>query len=269
MIMTTQRLTLTIAAATAAACLLQPASAAAEQSLQITSSAAERRMVITTAGAATGSEAVWSGALQEGGVVTRFVVEPVDEHAVMAGWAIELSGTLGGVAVRFGRFDAELRELVLPKPLGFRFEAGDSITLRLAAGSASASWRIVAEYELLDAPVSRLAVLPFQLERVGDDKSAWELTAPVSGRLLALAGLTAAGSTELSLEDSESGAMVWREVVSTGTAESFGCAQGIVRVGVMIRQDRTYRMVASGPDAAGAMVNVFVLPVGARQLAAK
>jgi hypothetical protein len=269
--MTSQRLIQTTAAALVAASALQPASAwAAEQTLQISSDADARRIEIAPTTAV--PESAWVGVLPGGAMVSRFAVELLDPVLTPAGsWSIELSATLGGMAVRIARFDTGNAELVLPKPLGFRFDTGDSITIRVLGAIAPRAWRIVADYEPLEGPISRIAVLPMAIDADTPDHSAdaqsWRFAAPVAGRILAVAGLASAAGAELSMADEESGASLWRETVSTGSDEAFGCAQGVVRAGVMIRAEHSYRFTVAGAGEAGGRLVVYVLPVAAPSLA--
>jgi hypothetical protein len=269
--MTTRRLIQMTAAALAAASALQPSAArAAEPMLQISSSAAEGRIVITAAAAV--PEAGLAGVLSEGGMVSRIRLELSDAaSATSAAWTLELAGTLGGVAVRIGRFDAGNVELVLPKPLGLRFERGDSIVIRMLGAGAPTAWRLVAEYEPLDGPVSRIAVLPVTMRAgaaaASTDVQSWHFAAPAAGRLLAVTGLILAGGAELSLVDEQSGAALWRETVHAGNDEAFGCAEGVVRAGVMIGAERSYRITVAGANAAAASLAGYVLPAAERSLA--
>lgn len=274
--MTTLRVIRSTAAGLCAVCLVQPAVArAAEQALRISSDSAEQKIVVVTGYAVPGEEARWVGVLPTGGVVHRVRIEVVPRTTGSpAPWSVEVFAVVAGVAVHIARFDEHATDWSLPRPLGVRLSAGDSVNIRarLSAGAAPLAWRIVADYESFDAPQSRLAVLPFELAAAARESSgvaSWEWRMALDGRLLAIAGVCVEGSAQLVLEDVESGVIVWREVVDAQTAAP-GCDGTVVRAGVVLGAGLTYRLSVTGSvnrDHETSLLG-YVMPANSRQLAA-
>jgi hypothetical protein len=246
-------------AAFAVACMLHPASASATAwQPGITDHPLEQRMVITLAAVTPGTDMVQRERLPRSGMLYRIRVE-LAEQAVPsnAEWSLVVAGTSAGLAARLTRLGTDVRELVLPRPLGFGVHAGDSISVhvRLAAGAAQPLvLRVVLEYE---AAPSRLAVAPVQALPIdqtdaGSTRS-WALEAPVSARVLTLSGLVLVGAGELILHDVETGDVVWRETVQPCSGEGFVGAAGVVRGGFALHAGRTYRLSAV-PAADGTRV---------------
>lgn len=174
-----------------------------------------------------------------------------------------------------GHFDTGARTLELPRPLGLRLEAGESLAVR---GTVSTSLpddlyvSIRLDCEPLDGPVSRLAVLPVRIRFAGAAVSEWR--APVDGRLMALAGVPDDVAGELILEDGETGAILWREILQPAAGEAFGRRGNVARVGAQVRAGRLYRLTlqaapADGSAPAAPMVHALLMPVRATLVAAR
>jgi hypothetical protein len=162
----------------------------------------------------------------------------------------------------------------LPRPLGLRLDAGETVNVfgSLGSGTGAALYmNITLEYEPLDGPVSRLAALPLQIQVTDAPGSEWR--APVDGRLMALAGLPANLSGELVLEDVETGAVVWREVLQSASSEAFSRLGDVVRVGAPVREGRMYRLTLrvhdSGDGIPTQRVHGLLVPVQSAGIAAK
>jgi hypothetical protein len=233
---------------------------------------AERRVVITLGSIPTGGEVVHRVELPNGGMLHRLSLE-VPVSASLVGWHITVIASGEGGPAHLARLDAHRPDYDLPRPLGFLVAQGDSlrIEIRLAEqASGFTGLRIVLHYERLDAPRSRLAVIPVRATTADHAPvtRSWEWIAPVTGRLISVAGLTVLSPGELVLVDVESGAVLWRGTVQPAAGEAFA-APGAVRAGAQVQAGRSYRLVAVGDrdvpvaDAQNGLVQALLLP-GAR-----
>ncbi|MGH7694301.1 MAG: hypothetical protein ACRENH_04945, partial [Gemmatimonadaceae bacterium] len=166
-------------------------------------------------------------------------------------------------------------EIALPKPLGFRIGATDSLlivaTFRETNSQAAYFLRLSVEYEPLTGPLSRLAVIPLNVTTANSTGTlgatttatqSWEWKADLSGRLLAIAGLPLDGVAELVLQDVETGAVLWNATVG-GRQAPLGHAGHVVRLGVPVQEGRGYRLTATYRAAHlgfGAAAVAMVLP---------
>jgi hypothetical protein len=255
--------------------LLCPPPAVAEQRLRITDYPADRRMVFTL-DAGSGTELVASGRLPSGGMLHRFRIELLGAAAadVELRWNVALEGWFADLPTTVVRLRPALQTVELPKPLGVRVAAGDSIRVYLHIGTAvdqPVRFLVTIDYEPLDGPLSRLGVVPVQLHAARHDDAGaleatarvWEWTAPIGGRLLALAGLPATAAGDLVLEDIDSGRIVWRGVLPAASREPFAGGAEVIRVGVTIDAGRSYRLISSSPRDAtpfAGPVDGLVLP---------
>lgn len=174
-----------------------------------------------------------------------------------------------------GRFNAGARTLELPRPLALRLEAGESLAVRGTVSTSLPGELYVSvrlDCEPLDGPVSRLAVLPVHIQFAGAAVSEWR--APVDGRLMALAGVPSDLAGELILEDGETGAILWREIMQPAAGEAFGRRGDVARVGAQVRAGRLYRLTLqaaaadrSAPDAP--LVHALLMPVRATLVTAR
>ena len=138
------------------------------------------------------------------------------------------------------RLNERTREVVLPKPLGYRMEATDSIRIVAALTSLQdAQVRLSMHYEAVAGTASRLAVraLPQVESSVdGDAARSWSWQAESAGRMLAITGAALAGARELVLQDVVTGAVVWHSLVGQATQAQ--------RLGVVVQPGRIYRLTA-------------------------
>ena len=225
------------------------------------------------AAGAAGTGFAWATALPAGAMLHGVTVELVDGAGLRIGspaaaWTISASG--GGVdGLPLMARGPGLRTLSLPRPLGLRIEAGDSIALigTLAGADAPLSVRITIEYEPLADRLTRLAVLPLPLLLAAagldaDATPAWQ--APTDGRVMMLVGVPADATGVLRLEDALSGETIWHETLRPAGGAGFGRGDDVVTIGAPVQAGRSYRVTLAGADAAGAggrMVHVLLAPV--------
>ena len=251
--------------------------------LQITFGQAEAtRMTI-------GDSAVmsFSGRVIQGAMLHAFRVEAVDGTGRpvqdRTSWGITVFGAAQGIRSprlrALVRLTGSSREITLPKPLGFRLGANDSLlivaTFHETDSQSQLFLRLSVEYDLVTGPLNRLAVFPLDatpassirtISASNNATQSWEWKADLSGRLLAIAGLRLDGVAELVLQDVETGAVLWNAVIA-GRHAVFGQPGHVVRLGVPVQEGRGYRLTATyrashvGVDPAGATTAVaMVLP---------
>lgn len=256
---------------------LVPAPAAAEPGPGIVDLPREQRLVVTLGpieltgqtGLATHSvTAVAGGRISRAAMLYRFHVQLVDSAGrILRGgpaWSATLlagSARDGAVALQpLMHLSARAHDVGLPKPLGYRVEAGDTLVLVAAIDDTPVDGRrlqlrLTIEYEPLDGPVSRLAVVPLQLNGSdidgvsqpqaggGSFVRSWEWSSDVSGRVLAFGGLPLEGASELLLLDATSGQMLWRTTpANEETGAESAQRSSFVRLGVAVQQGRIYRL---------------------------
>jgi hypothetical protein len=193
-------------------------------------------------------------------------IEAKVEAAIRATAPAAGSRLLGHVTTARPVFD-------LPRPLGLRLEAGDSVQLHgrvSAAGTEPVYVVIMMEYEPLDAPSSRLPVHAVQIQL--NDAMMIEWRSPVDGRVMALAGLGADLAGELMLEDAETGAVLWRDMLRPASGEAFGGGASVVRIGTQVSAGRLYRLTlrtgaGEPPAAAELLLHVLLVPLRTVQCA--
>jgi hypothetical protein len=189
-------------------------------------------------------------------------------HGAAAGpwFEASLGARVGGLPTTMMLdFSPAFPALDLPRPLGLRLDAGDSLWVRARADSATGGelqLRIMLDYSPLEGPVSRLAVLPVQLTPTG---SSYEWEAPIAGRLMAFAGLPAGMEGELLLQDVETGSTLWRSVLHSAGSEAFSGRSDVAHVGTPVQAGRRYRLTLQLADgavpAATHLVHTLLLPV--------
>lgn len=207
------------------------------RAMEIEDRKAESRVIVTLS--ATDAPAAVSALLGRAAMLHAFRVEVLDASgAVRVGVAFEVTlSTAGGALVRLNE---RAREVILPKPLGYRVEATDSI--RIVASFAElrdAQLRLTMHYEAGEGATSRLAVRPLaQVESMMDAGASrsWSWQADSTGRMLAIAGSGLAGARELVLQDALTGAVVWHSVVGQATQAQ--------RLGVVVQAGRVYKLTA-------------------------
>ena len=253
-----------------------------QNSLQITLGLADESERVTVGDTAV---VTFAGRIALSAMVYAFRVEVVDAAGISiqggASWhMIVFTGTpsVGGTRLRaLVRLSDSSHEIALPKPLGFRLDATDSLlvvaTIHETPSQAQYLLRLTVEYEPLTVPHSRLAVLPLGelawnsariISGSNTATQSWEWTADLSGRLLAIAGLPLDRVAELMLQDVETGAVLWSAVV-TGRRAVLGQRGQAIRFGVPVQEGRRYRLTTayrhSGVDALdGATALAVVLP---------
>jgi hypothetical protein len=215
---------------------------------------------------------VVGGRVDSAMMVYRFRVVATDRSGTAM--AMAMAGDMGEwtatvLVIDAARGAAEARALVLltnsaadftlPRPLGFRLQAGDSIALRLDAWSLPRGHelQLVVDYEGGAAAASRLPVSPIAVhgrELTGDVSKVarasaeleWSWTAEHDGRLLALAGLDLRRVREVTLEDSATGERLWSATLCDAEGRTvFRKVSDVLRLGVAVRQGRSYRLRAT------------------------
>jgi hypothetical protein len=216
----------------------------------------------------------WSARLPHGVMLHRVSVELVDAVGLpydsAPDWAATLFASSTAAGVHLVQLSSLMRALELPRPLGLRLDAEDSLAVRghvRATGtSAPLHVRITLDYEPVDGPLSRVPVLPLLLRvavpgdsavdpGAGGSSRAWQ--APVDGRIMVLVGVPLDAAGQLTLEDVESATILWHEILQPVTGEGFGRAGNVVRVGAAVQAGRVYRITLHCADgeAAAAMAD--------------
>lgn len=225
----------------------------------------ERRMLVSAGSFALeaavrerAASAVAGGIVPRSLMLHRFTAELVDP----AGRSLSLAGRRWGATLHLTRqstgmpillvqLGTESHRMVLPKLLAYRIDAGDTLELRVvmldAPDTVGIHMRVWIDYEALDGPVSRWAVVPagLELNDVSDTECSWEWTAGGTGRVLALAGLPLHGATELIVRNAATGAVVWRMSVPPTDAAAFARPASFVRLGIHTVEGETYRLTVS------------------------
>lgn len=175
------------------------------------------------------------------------------------------------------------RDVTLPRPLGYRLEAGDSIAVHVVGASTArvTELQLVVDYEVGAGIASRLAVSPLPARAWEPDGHGatfaasapgleWRWTPDHDGRLLAIAGLPLEWVRDAVLEDAESGETLWTSPLRDASGRSvFGKGGDVVRLGVAVQAGRTYRLRAtpvsvSVDSAARGELLALVLPSAGR-----
>jgi hypothetical protein len=226
----------------------------------IEATAAREHEVYTFAGGAV---------LTHGIMAHRLTIDVLDSEGARVEANVEaaINATAPAAGSRLlGHMTSAQRVFDLPRPLGLRLEAGDSVQLhgRVSAAAAETLYVVVmVEYEPLDAPASRLPVHAVQIQLAGAMMTEWR--SPVDGRVMALAGLCADLAGELVLEDAETGAVLWREVLRPASGEAFGGGTSVVRIGTQVSAGRLYRLTLRStgdvPAAADLLLHALLVPL--------
>lgn len=164
----------------------------------------------------------------------------------------------------------EQRELTLPRPLGFRLAAAESLVVELQVAEGGAQGlEVLVEIEIEPAarPASRLAVLPVSATpfAVATETTAWEWEAVRDGRLLAITGLPMERVEAIALVEIETGATLYSTHVAANVPGALRPTGDVLRLGVPVEAGRRYRLSvtlrADGPEARVARgVVAMVLP---------
>jgi len=168
----------------------------------------------------------------------------------------------GSPVVRsLARLDASSSLVQLPKPLGYDLHEGDSLVIVAIVDDVATPiagpvvLHLTIDYEPIEAPLSRLAVVPLHLGEptrgsLADDGDAedpdlrqWEWRQQAPGRLLAIAGTALDGARELRLEDVGTGVVLWRRTIPPdGPDRDHARTRECLRLGVVLEQGRWYRL---------------------------
>ena len=241
-----------------------------------------------------GRVATGGGRVPRGAMVYRFLISATDTTgAAVAGDTPWEATIFVGARSRDFRplrpltsLGSGMRDVTMPRPLGYRLEEGDSLVFVAARrpGSTGEAIRLnlVIEYERAETVTNRLAVTPLPAPGVaqpmeqggvaiGSAVLQWEWAPEVDGRILAIAGLPLGGASELALEDVTSGERVWGVTLRDAQGRSvFGNPGQVVRLGAEVKAGRVYRLsvtmwettrAASGGMAAADALVAMVLPV--------
>jgi hypothetical protein len=230
--------------------------------LQITLGLAEKSALVTVSDTAVVS---FDGRVVHGAMLHAFRVEVVDaaDRPAQGGpsWDMQVfvsTQAVGGTHLRsLVRLSASSREIALPRPLGFRLGASDSLLIVATFGDADSQaqlfLRLSVDYEPLTGPHSRLAVLPLGVTTANSERAIgatgtatqrWEWKADLTGRLLAIAGLRLDGAVELVLQDVETGMVLWSAAVA-GRQVLFAQSGQVIRLGVPVQEGRSYRLTVT------------------------
>lgn len=162
------------------------------------------------------------------------------------------------------------RELTLPRPLGLRLAAAESLIVELLVGDDEArGLEVVVEIEIEPAArqSSRLAVRPVAATPfvIATETTSWEWAAAQSGRLLAVTGLPMERVEAIALVDVETGTILYSTHVAANVPGALRPTGDVLRLGVPVEAGRRYRLSvtlrADGPEARVARgVVAMVLP---------
>jgi hypothetical protein len=264
-----------------ACCILSAeAAAAAASDVRVLDQPAEQRVLVNVASLTAGAAVTRVAILPRAGMIHRLSVELYDGAGTpwAGAWTVAVGAAPAGVQSPQIGLGHLRRQLELPRPLGIAVAAGDSMLLRIRIdgdGGQPLELRIVLDYEAQSALASRIAVVPVRVEAIAasaETTAGWEWRVPVDGRVMAVTGLVVAHAAELVLLDVEAGTVIWRETVQPQTGEAFGGKADVVRVGVLLKSDRLYRLMlvtGAGEDVSEsggihAMVAVAAAPTLAR-----
>jgi hypothetical protein len=230
------------------------AAAAPAGAQAIADSTGEQRFVITVPLTAGGAQA--AGRMPHDGFGHRIAVELFDAQGgahtdARFEIALFMSAT-GEIATPLARLHTGAPGFALPKPLGFRFGAGDSLHVTATVGPGAAAGlvaRITIDYEAADR-ATRLPVVPLELDgsTPPDGRTrTWEWHGELATRVLAFAGAQLAAACELVLEDAVSGEVLWR-LLPQRAGPGYGSGGDIVRLGAVLAAGRTYRLHVTYDD---------------------
>jgi hypothetical protein len=213
-----------------------------------------------------GSAAVLSAPLH-GVMVHGFVAELVNGAgvAVASGtrWQATLESAGGTTLIRLSE---EAPSLSVPRPLGILGD-GDSLLIRIRVaemtGNEALRLRLTIRYDPPDAPLSRFPVVPMRplaATAANADNSSWEFQPTVDGRLMAVVGARFQDAGQLTLQEVESGVVIWRASIRSGAGlPAFAQPHEILRVGVSVEAGVRYRLIVTGPCRATDLI-AMVLP---------
>lgn len=199
-----------------------------------------------------------AGVIPEAGMLQHFRVEVTDS----AGVSVAAGAWTVGIMVSGHAFELSeaMSDFTLPRPLGMRVDATDSLFVVVTVAQARAEGqpvylRITIEYDAADAGITRLAVVAAAVPAAmaGPTRRTWEWRASADARLLVLAGSALSDAQDLVLEDATTGVVVWRASNRTGQ-QAFAQRNPYVRLGAALVAGHSYRFTAlyasdSGNDA--------------------
>lgn len=197
----------------------------------------------------------------------RFAVVAIDAAgrrvALPPDWNVSVRG--GAAATRaLVSLSANTTALDLPRPLGIRLNAADSLDIAASwtdSLAAAVTLVVTIDVDPVDGASSRLAVVPVDVRPAlaGTTTREWDLSTTEPGRLLAIAGLPTEGVAAIVLLDVATGATLWQASISS----TFGAPRSVARLGVALRHGRTYRVVvtmAADHDVPERSIVAMILP---------
>jgi hypothetical protein len=248
---------------TGSAALLSPFGAsAAPLQPSVMQPAAAAQIVISAALLMEDSEADMIEVVANGAVLYRFTLEigTLDGRPCSAElWEATVFVVGSGLRADLVRLSVGRNEVNLPRPLGYSVGAGDSLGVRVmlsCEAGDSVRVRLVAEYEPLQARFSRFPAVaapavPEASAVLTSGSVSWLWETPVSGWLLALAGMDHVEGGELILQDAESGALIWRHLFEQPVSGTTDVASAVILVGTTVQAGRSYRLIVTSAAAAG------------------
>ena len=165
------------------------------------------------------------------------------------------------------------RDVVLPRPLGVRVDREEGLDVSVSySGPATegVTLRLSIEHESVERYGSRIPVLASRAIYTTTDDGArgWDWTAPSDGRLLNLTGLSLGRVGVIDLVDVVTQEVIWSSDLRGSATDS--PVSATLRMGVPVREGRSYRVIARGVGMASAAdLAALVLPTarGSRSIA--
>ena len=173
---------------------------------------------------------------------------------------------------RVGAAGAETGPVMLPKVLGYRVAAGDSLVFTAMFHNptnmaySDAQLRIRMKYSTDDSRLPKFAIQPFYVDVMppaglhvfelppGKSAKSWEGRPAVAGRILGLGGHLHKYGTALRFEDVTAGKIVWEakpEVDEHGNVRAIPRKFFFWRLGLKVDPTHTYRLTAEYDNPTG------------------
>jgi hypothetical protein len=173
---------------------------------------------------------------------------------------------------RVGAAGAETGAVMLPRVLGYRVHAGDSLVVTAmfhnptSTPYSGAELRIRMKYSKEDSMLPRLAIEPFYVDVMppagvhafelpaGKSSRSWEGRPAVGGRILGLGGHMHKYGTALRFEDVTAGKIVWEakpEIDEQGNVRAVPRKFFFWRLGVKMDPAHTYRLTVEYDNPTG------------------
>lgn len=179
------------------------------------------------------------------------------------------------IMLRVAAAGSETAPVDLPGVIGYRFHAGDSLLVSAMLhnptdrGYAGAHLRVRFKFSNASRWVHPLSVFPFYLDVMppagshsfdlppGRSERSWEGRPAIAGRILVLGGHVHKYGVSLRLEDRTSNRVLWEvrpDTDATGEIASIPFKTFLWSLGVSIRPDHVYRLVAVYENPTGAPI---------------